>query len=350
MKGLIITDKGLEEISALEVKELIGVKGEIKDSVVLFDYKKKEDLYLLCYKGQAVFRVLELITEFKIKEDLIEEIKENIKRIDFSKYLKKNQTFAVRCGKKKIEQQRSEIEEAVGEVIDGKVDLEEPEIRFFIFVNGKEVYFGLDVSHDLSEREYKIFTHPNALKGPMAYALVRWSEWKPGKTLLNVFCKSGEIGIEAALLGSGLAVNYYAKDKMDFEFDLSKFDTAKKKKLKIICIDEDSRSLAATKKNAKIAGVHEHLGVSRIPIEDLDIKFKEGEVDSLIVHIGRRVELEKMKELFYQAKFILNGKLVICGQEKDNFDQLAESQKFKKIDEKLVERGGINYKVLIYEK
>ena len=72
----------------------------------------------------------------------------------------RGKTFAVRCWHKKIEQSRGEIEEAVGSVIPGKVDLSNPEVQFFVFVYGPEVYFGIDVGGmDLSEREYKIFSH-----------------------------------------------------------------------------------------------------------------------------------------------------------------------------------------------
>ena len=166
--------------------------------------------------------------------------------------------------------------------------------------------------------------------------------------MLNCFCKSGEIGIEAALFGSELAVNYYRKEKLGFDFDLSKFDKLKKKKMKIYCLDEDNRSLAATKKNAKIAGVSKFIQAARIKVEDLDVKFREKEVDCLICQAVRGEEINRMKELFYQANFILKGKMVICCREEDNFDRYAEEQKFKKTEERIIERGGIRYKILVY--
>ena len=42
MKGLIITNKGIEDIACLEVKELIKAKSTVKDTVVLFEFSKKE--------------------------------------------------------------------------------------------------------------------------------------------------------------------------------------------------------------------------------------------------------------------------------------------------------------------
>ncbi|MFC1801102.1 THUMP domain-containing protein [Nanoarchaeota archaeon] len=349
MKGLAITDKGLEDISLLEIKELLKVSGKVVDSGVVFDFKKIDDLYKLCYLGQSVFKVLNLIDNFSMKNDLIEELKSRVKKIDFSKYLGKGQTFAVRSWHKKIENSRGEIEGAVGSVIPGKVNLSDPDVVFFVYVYGSDVYFGIDVGGlDLSEREYKIFSHPNSLKGPVAYGLVRLG-WNSKGKLVNYSCKSGEVGIEAALFGSGKAVNFYSKDK--FEFDLEKFDKVKrKKKLDIWCVDSDDRSLSATKKNAKIAGVSQLVQVSKIKIEDLDVKFKEGEVSCLVGQVFRPEEVDKVKELFYQAAYILSGKLVICCYENENFDKLAEEHKFKKTEERMIERGGIKYKVLVFAK
>lgn len=349
MKALAITDKGLEDVSLLEIKELIKVRGRVVDSGVVFDYKKKEDLYLLCYKGQSFFKILELIDSFSVEKDLIKGIKEKVKKIKFGKYLKKNQKFSVRCWHKKIEQSRGEIEEAVGSVIPGKVDLDNPDVKFFVYVYDKEVYFGIDIGgRDLSEREYKVFSHPHSLKGPLAYGLVRLSGWDGKKVLLNCFGKSGEIAIEGAIFGSGLAVHYHSKDKFKFDFDLGKFDK-KTKKPKIHCVDSDARSLAATRKNAKIAGVNKFLQIARIAVEDLDVKFEKGSIGNLVCYATGQEE-GKVKELFYQAKYILSGKLLVCFRGEHNFDKWAEEYGFKREEERVVERGKAEYKVVVYSK
>ena len=114
MKGLAITDKGLEDISQLEIKELLKVSGSVVDSGVIFDFKKKEELYLLSYMGQSVFKVLWLIDNFSVKRDLIKEIKARVKNLDLSMYLKEGGTFSVRCIRKGIEISRGEIEKNVG--------------------------------------------------------------------------------------------------------------------------------------------------------------------------------------------------------------------------------------------
>ena len=63
MKGLAICYKGIEDISAKEISELIKAKTEIKEGCVVFDADNLEDLALLCYKTQSINRVLLLMDE-----------------------------------------------------------------------------------------------------------------------------------------------------------------------------------------------------------------------------------------------------------------------------------------------
>ena len=51
MKGLAITSKGIEDTAAAEIKELINAKCKTEESCVVFDFRKFEDLCLLCYKS-----------------------------------------------------------------------------------------------------------------------------------------------------------------------------------------------------------------------------------------------------------------------------------------------------------
>ena len=65
MKALAISYKGMEDMTSLEIKEILGKDSEIKESCVLFD-AEYEDMALYSYKGQAVNRLLILLDEFRI--------------------------------------------------------------------------------------------------------------------------------------------------------------------------------------------------------------------------------------------------------------------------------------------
>jgi len=64
MKGFLITHKGMEDTAALEVKELIGKNPKIEETCIVFDIKKYEELFKLCYKSQSAIGIFYLLHEF----------------------------------------------------------------------------------------------------------------------------------------------------------------------------------------------------------------------------------------------------------------------------------------------
>ena len=61
MKALAITHKGFENICSKEIKELLNLNSEVKDSVVLFDYKGHKELCKLCYLSQSTIKIISLL-------------------------------------------------------------------------------------------------------------------------------------------------------------------------------------------------------------------------------------------------------------------------------------------------
>jgi len=364
MKGLAICYKGNEDIVEKEIKELIKAETEKKESCVIINSKKLEDLALLSYKSQSINRVLFLLDNFKIKK--LEDLKK-ISKIDLSKWLK-DRTFAARCQIINNENLSSqEIEKTTGDFINGKVDLENPDITIFIFINQDSCYVGIDLSDDLSKRDYKIFATPTSLKGTIAYSLLRIGNYKKENLLLDPFCGSGEIIMEAALYTSNFSVNFYNKKKFPFtrlsefeKLDLDKIDKkTKKEKTNINAIDSQQRFVKSAEKNAKIAGIQKSINFSRINIADLELKFKEKQVDLIVSNPPResnQTKSESIKkiyhEFFYQAEYILkdNGKIVLCSTKTDLLKQEAEKLKLKIKEERDIQHGKAVLKVLVIEK
>ncbi|MBW2996500.1 hypothetical protein KY332_04340 [Candidatus Woesearchaeota archaeon] len=284
MKGLAISYKGMEDITELEINELLKAPAEVRESCVVFDVKNIEDLAVLCYKGQAVNRVLLLLDEFKISK--IEDLK-RINKIDFSEWLK-DRTFAARSEIIENELEDSAVQKATGDEIEAKVDLKNPDVTVFVYIYQDNCYVGIDFSGDISKRDYKIALCRDDLKGTIAYALVRLSGYSSDKTFLNLNSKSGTIAIEAALFGSGLSVNYHNKDKFLFlkflDIDLSKFDE-ERKEIEVYASDSPGY-LKLVSTNSKVAGV--------------DIKLEEIKADCIVRHERGKAEvkgLEKEREI-----------------------------------------------------
>lgn len=366
MKAIVITNKGIEDIAAKEIKELIKAKSSIKETVVILEAKNFEEICLLCYKMQSANKILYLFDNFKIKEDILSTFKEIIQKTSFDKFKK---TFAVKCQRLGSHDfSSSDIEKEVGALIKykikKKVDLENPDIIFYIYIYENECYFGIDFSGiDLSKRDYRIFSHPTSLKGPVAYSIVRISEFKGNEAMLDPFCGSGTIPIEAAYHIASYPVNYFRKDKLQFthftSFDFDKVDRkiVKKPGAEINAYDIQMQHVKAAQKNAKIGGVNKYIHFSRVEIEWLDTKLKEKSVDKIITqppalskYSDEKTIKKTYNELFYQAKYVLkdNGKVVTIST--SDLTEFAKKHGFKLSKKMDVWQGDVKLYVCIFAK
>ncbi len=364
MKAVAITHSGLEDISSLEINELIGAKCEAGPGCVLFEVKNHEEIAHVCYKAQSVSKVLLLFEEFKINsiEDMQEKINSNIG--DIRKIITPSKTFAVRsfiADNDDYEKEDICIEAADSLKLDSKVDLKNPDVVFFVYISKDNCYIGIDFSgEDLSKRDYRIYTHYEALKATRAYVLLRAAGFKNSDFVLDPFCGSGTILIEAAIFGSGFSQNYYTKDKFAFlkflDINLEKFDKSKKFEGKLVGYDIDLRYIMGAKKNAKIAGVEKFIDFSKVAIEWIDIKLEEKSVDKIITnppdmtHKNEKTVGKVYDELFKQAKFVLkeDGCVGIIIKSDDIIKDYAKSHGFKPSNEKDLIIGKDDYKIIVF--
>jgi putative N6-adenine-specific DNA methylase len=380
MKAIAITHKGIEDIAALEVKELIKVSSKVKETVVLFEPKKIIDLCTLAYKAQSVIKVIYLFDEFKIQTDfnnILKTIEKRIKKINFDKWLDKDKSFKVLCKHLTNDDFSSQdIEKETGAFIikdikekkgyEQKVDLENPDLMFYVYIFNKRCYLGIDFcGFDLSKRDYKVFSSASDIKGTIAYSLLRIAGYKKQKKLLDPFCSSGIIPIEAALYNKG-SVNYYRKDdfaflklkpfeKQDFENFFNKQDN--KNKSLIFASDQQLYHIRSAKKNAKIAGVNKNIEFSRADLEWLDTRFDKNEIDLIATKpMFSKYDLKRTKktydEFFYAAKYILSGKgkIALISRSMDLLKESAEKHGFKVTDERTVWQGQQKLNITIFIK
>jgi len=366
MKAILTTHKGMEDIAALEVKEIIGAKAQVYESYTVFNIKKYEDLFKLSYTAQSAIGIYFLLSKFNYS-DIFNDFKNNIPSIDFSKWISKKLTFKVDC-KKNYENSLStpELESKFGEIIidhikkkynySQKVDLSNPDTVIFVYLTKNCFIIGIDFSgFDLSKRSFNIFTIPGNIKGTLAYSLIRYSKYKSNEILLDPFSCSGTITMEAALLASKHPVNFYNKDKFNFlkfdkfkEFNFENFFQSidkkrKNDKLMIYNIDSSMKHINFSKKNSKIAGIDKMLIFSRMNLEWLDTKFKKNSVDKIVTKMpsSNVKDINKIyNEFFYQAEYILRdkGKIALIGK-KDLIKKYSSKFKFEISNEKIIFSG-----------
>ncbi|ATZ61445.2 MAG: THUMP domain-containing protein [Methanosarcinales archaeon Met12] len=120
------------------------------------------------------------------------------------------ETFCVRAKKIKNYAFRGDIEKDVGAIIHKrgyKVGLEDPDVVFRLVITGDKCIFGrLLFSIDRRQYEFrrphlKPFFYPGALLPGVARAIVNISSVRPRELLLDPFCGTGGILIEAGLMG-----------------------------------------------------------------------------------------------------------------------------------------------------
>lgn len=383
MKAIVITHKGIEDIAALEIKELIKANPKVNETVVLFEPKKIIDLCKLAYKAQSITRVVYLFDEFKIQNDfnkILKTIEKRIKKINLDKWLDKNKSFKVLCRHLTNNNFSSQdIEKEAGAFIienikqkkayNQKVDLENPDLIFYIYIFNERCYLGVDFcGFDLSKRDYKVFSSASDIKGTIAYSLLRIAGYEKQKKLLDPFCSSGVIPIEAALYSRG-TVNYYRKEdfaflklkpceKNNFEGLFNKLNKEDNKNKPLISAsDQQLYHIRSAKKNAKIALVNKDIEFSRADIEWLDTRFDKNEIDLIVAKpLFSKYDLLKTKktydEFFYAAKYILSekGKIVLISRSAELLKQSAEKHGFKIAEERIVWQGQQKLQIIVFKR
>ena len=139
----------------------------------------------------------------------------------------------------------------------------------------------LDTSGDgLHKRGYRDLVGAAPLRETLAAGLVDLSFWKRGKPLVDPFCGSGTIAIEAAMAGRriapGLSRSFVAEDWPSFDEEVwtRAHEEARDLELpdlgeKIIATDIDEQALSLARRHAERAGVAADIHFQRQPFSAL---------------------------------------------------------------------------------
>lgn len=180
-----------------------------------------------------------------------------------------------------------------------------------VFVKKDEVTVGLDTTGEsLHKRGYRKLTAKAPIAENLAAALIMLTPWKRDRILVDPFCGSGTIPIEAAMMAAHMApgVNrsftaedwthivdrkswYRAVDEaqslvdMDVETDIQGYD-----------VDDDMVSIARA--NAKMAGVEQMIHFQRRGVEQLSHPKKYGFLITNPPYGERLEEKENLAQLY----------------------------------------------------
>jgi len=286
---------GVEAVTAKELSNLGYREQKIENGRVIF----KGDEAAVCRTNiwlRTAERVLVKMGQFEART--FEELFQQTKALPWADWLPEKANFPVEGKSIKsklfsVPDCQAIVKKAIVEKMKEKYKVqwfEETGPRYTIEVALLKdmVTLTLDTSGaGLHKRGYRKLVGKAPLKETLASAMLNLSRWEPGRPLIDPFCGSGTIPIEAALLGLNIApglkrefaaqkwslipaalwkqARSEAMDLMrtDRELDLAGFD-----------IDEDALGLA--RHHAREAGVENHIHFQRRPLLELQSKKRFG--------------------------------------------------------------------------
>ena len=241
-----------------------------------------------------------LIRVGKFKAETFEELFQGTKAIPWENYIPKNGKFWVAKAtsiKSKLFSSsdiQSIMKKAMVERMKQKFHMEWFEedgesypVRVFIYKD--EVVVGLDTTGEsLHKRGYRKLTSKAPIAENLAAAMISLTPWHKDRILIDPFCGSGTIPIEAAMMAANIAPG------MNREFTADKWENIIDKKLWYEALDEandlietgietdiqafdiDGKIIKAARETAKLAGVEHLIHFQERPVSQLNHPKKYG--------------------------------------------------------------------------
>ena len=280
---------GLEKLVYDEMKKLNLWVEKTEDGRIFFKGEEidlvRANLWLRCAD-----RVQIKVGEFSATT--FEELFNHVNALDWEKYIGASDAFPVAATSvKSILHSEPAIQSIVKKAIVKKLQQKNaieifPENSGAVFqivvkTNKDQFVISIDSSGEsLHKRGYRTHTNVAPIKETLAAALVKLSDWTPQRTLIDAFCGSGTIGIEAALIAQNIAPGLrreFAFEKWPW-MNQEEIATTRKEaqeaekpeqKFQIFCSDIDPETIKIAQQNAKNAGI-ENIQFQQSDFKNLD--------------------------------------------------------------------------------
>ncbi|SHJ77431.1 THUMP domain-containing class I SAM-dependent RNA methyltransferase [Tepidibacter formicigenes] len=310
---------GIEKVLKREIENLGYEIERVEDGRVFF----KADEYGICVSNiwlRTAERVLLKIGEFKATS--FEELFENTKKLPWHKYISEDAVFPVAKASSiksklySIPDIQSIVKKAVVESLKEEYNVswfsEDSNEKYpiHVFINKDKVTISIDTSGNaLHKRGYREVASKAPIRETLAAALVYLTPWKVGRPLIDPFCGSGTLLIEAAMIGLNMAPGLNREfisenwsmlskklwwDARKQAFNLMKNDTD----FKIYGYDIDEKVIEIAKENAKLADVDEYIHFKRQDARNLKSEDTYGFIITNPPYGERLEDKEKVRKLY----------------------------------------------------
>jgi 23S rRNA G2445 N2-methylase RlmL len=206
--------KGTEGALRDELRELGFVRVRADRGGVHFDGDTFEGLRA-CLSLRTAVRVLTRLASFDAPDG--DALYEGVRGIDWSPYLSRRHTLAVRSFAKSSALVHTQFiaQKTKDAIVDQlrdrtgarpSVDLADPDVSIFVHLANDRATVYLDLAGEpLHRRGYRADAREAPLKENLAAAILRLGGWDRERPLLDPMCGSGTIALEAALWAQGIA-------------------------------------------------------------------------------------------------------------------------------------------------
>ena len=292
------TFMGLEPVLAKELTQLGANNVQIGRRMVSFT-GDKEMMYRANFQLHTAIRILKPIAKFKARS--ADEAYEEVKKIDWSKYIEKGKTFSVDSVVYSEEFRNSRF--VTYKVKDAIVDqfrentgtrpnisVSNPDIRLNIHIAEADATLSLDSSGEsLHRRGYRQESVEAPLNEVLAAGMILMTGWRGETDFIDPMCGSGTLLVEAALIAHNMSPGIFRKE-FAFEkwpdFDAELFDTIYNDDTQerefthhIYGYDIDMKAVNTASLNVRAAGMSKDITIAQQDFKD----FQQPAEKSIIV-------------------------------------------------------------------
>lgn len=346
------TFQGLEEVLAQELIELGANDVQIGRRMVSFS-GNQEMMYRANFCLRTAVRVLKPISHFRARN--ADDVYKAVKEIEWKNILDLDTSFVVDTTVYSTEFRNSKfvaykVKDAIVDYFmerEGKrpnISVANPDLRLNIHIAEENCTLSLDSSGEsLHLRGYRTATVEAPINEVLAAALIKMSGWKFDCDLIDPFCGSGTILVEAALMARNIYPGVFRQkfgfeNWKDFNPELlsSIFEDDSNERTfehRIVGSDINLRAVEAALANAKAAGVGDLITVEQREIRD----FKKPEMPAVLITnppYGERLRPEDLSDIYRTLgeklkREFQGGEAWIISSREELFDSMRLRPSFK---------------------
>lgn len=318
VKLIATSAMGLEAVVAREVRQL-GYEPTVENGKVIFEAPicaiPRCNLWL-----RVADRVKLVVGEFEART--FDDLFESTKALPWEKYIPEDGRFPVSGKSHKstlfsVSDCQAIVKKAIVDRLKQKHGLAVNKLpengalyKIEVAILKDKVLLTLDTSGDgLHKRGYRIDQGGAPLRETLAAALVLLTNWRADQPLIDPFCGSGTILIEAAMIGQNIAPGFnrqFDSEKWGFikaDHWIKAHQEAEKaanydQRLNILGTDIDHQSIEIAKKNAVEAGLGDLIEWKQMQVSDLVIKGTGGYIIGNPPYGERLSDEDYVRELY----------------------------------------------------